>query len=166
MRVQCCLFVAGIYVHELSNRPQTQDTGGMSDHFCQVKLRDIVVWEREGAHEKELGNQHHDGKRQTEVEVTTYDGGGGEEIRLCSFKEGILCLDSRTGVSVLGANCIEDRRPSFEALGMPAPAKANLGLDTLSVTSSSSGTVCDDIDGAFKSGAEDLGEGPEVGEGD
>jgi hypothetical protein len=100
------------------------------------------------------------------VEVTTYDGGGGEDIRLCNFTDGIFCLGSRAGVSMLGANCIEDRRPSLEAPGTPTPAKASVGLETLSVTSPSSGTVCDDIDGAFKSGIEDLGEGPVVGEGD
>ena len=100
------------------------------------------------------------------MEVTTYDGGGGEDNLLCNFIEGALCLSSRTGVSTLEANCMEGRRPSFEAPVSPIPTNANFGLDPVSFASVSSGTVCDEIGTSFRLGTEDFGEGLVFGEGD
>ncbi len=100
------------------------------------------------------------------MEVTTYDGGGGEDSLLCNFMEGALCLASRTGVSGLGANCIEGRRPSFEAPASPIPTNASFGLNPVSFSSVSSASVCDEIGTSFRLGAEDFGEGLAVGEGD
>ena len=100
------------------------------------------------------------------MEVTTYDGGGGEDSLLCNFIEGVLCLASRTGVSGLGANCMEGRRPSFEAPVSPTPANDNLGLNAVSFASVSSGRVWDEIGTSFRLEAEDFGERLEVGEGD
>lgn len=102
----------------------------------------------------------------TKMEVTTYDGGGGEDSLLCNFIEVALCLASRTGVSGLGANCMEGRRPSFEAPASPIPANANFGLNAVSLASVSSGSVWEDIGTSFRFGTEDFGEGPSVGEGD
>ena len=100
------------------------------------------------------------------MEVTTYDGGGGEDSLLCNFTEGALCLASRTGVSGLGANCMEGRRPSFEAPVSPTPTKANLGLNAVSFASVSSGSAWDEMDTSLRLGIEDFGEGPLVEEGD
>ena len=100
------------------------------------------------------------------MEVTTYDGGGGEDSLLCNFIEGALCLASRTGVSGLGANCMEGRRPSFEAPVSPIPTNANFGLNAVSFASVSSGSVWDEIGTSFRFGTEDFGEGLAFGEGD
>ena len=100
------------------------------------------------------------------MEVTTYDGGGGEESLLCNFIEGARCLASRAGVSGLGANCMEGRRPSLEAPVSPIPTNANFGLNPVSFASVSSGSVCDEIGTSFRSGTEDFGEGLAFGEGD
>ena len=100
------------------------------------------------------------------MEVTTYDGGGGEDSLLCNFIEGALCLASRTGVSGLGANCMDGRRPSFEVPASPIPANDSLGLNAVSFASVSSGSVWDEIGTSFRLGAEDFGERLEVGEGD
>ena len=98
------------------------------------------------------------------MEVTTYDGGGGEDSLLCNFIEGALCLASRTGVSTLGANCMEGRRPSFEAPASPIPTNASFGLNAVPFASVSSSSVCDEIGTSSRSGTEDFGEGLAFGE--